>query len=1153
MACKYLYEGVQYSKEELLGELSNTLFKDLNNKNVFRSIKTKSSELVSETNKMYVQRYNDAKDMLQAIKLGTDSKEEKLKKTIYYKDIMEKTNAARKELLKLSSDKQTNYILEQADVDAKIVDALFNSNTATYNELRFAATVIDTWSNLNKAIGLDNVYQIKDKDTREKAIQINNKYKGYQEQLREIAIELIKQSGVKDIKLSETSYATRLVRELSTAGVPLTNELARIIKTVNFRINKEHNDNHGIIDNKFDLIKDNPLFKQMGYDLFIKTQKDKNGNEVFALTTKYSQNFWNKLRNASVLRKLEIEKANGDNAKIKAAWKKYNTWNEENTVPFNAVPFIEMGKYSDADRAAEVNRMKSLGFNSSEITSIIVESEKLNTKFQENKEEYESRIMLEAAGDPSLIPIGLTFEEYIKEKVEEYDNLYNPLKYMQQKFTKGEVVTAYAGARYTYLIPAKEVNGVPSNYYDENFKKIASDPKLFEFYDWFKSFMKQNIEWLPQEEMEDLQSNFLPVIADKIVKEYGFTALKESVNGLGDWFMKALTEYNYEQKVETAAFSKKERRGFKARFIDENVPIENRSKDLIVMAKMFSDMALVYKHKNAVSAQIDIINDVIQDTEGSYKYNKVTGTMESVAKDAENLQSLADSTVKRSFYGLAAEDDLWKSDKLFYSFWDLASLGLWESEKAKQAKQLSDDIKKINAKLEDDTLSEKNREALETALENKKSEFYKLGGRKFSIASAIDSSIKGARMTALGFAPFSAIRNLVVGKINNKVHASGGRDFNKKDLLWANKQIIESSGKYWSGGKYETRMTKLLFGLMYDSQMAEGEDGMYLQTMVNKHTTLDKLREMLPKAFTWLSSGDYHFKGEMLLACMKHEMVKTSKGEVSFIDVLDENREYNEKEYGVWDEAANGGLSFEEFYTKKMLGYKQLANKLHGATGKDIYIKGKDNAIGRLMLLFKSWLPETVGVRFDPKHRDALLDRDEEGYYRTFLKQIRDKKLGVFKMIFQTVFNKENGLSDPMELANFKKAVKELQVILTLTMAYMLLKSMAPDDDKDKKIYNLLVLRQLHDLNRDLTYYSDIHSISDLQTNIFPIVRTALNWEEAFKAVTYHLAGVEKDNGDEMYDDERTALKITKVLPVFSNINKINYYMKDIGSGGKGY
>jgi hypothetical protein len=328
---------------------------------------------------------------------------------------------------------------------------------------------------------------------------------------------------------------------------------------------------------------------------------------------------------------------------------------------------------------------------------------------------------------------------------------------------------------------------------------------------------------------------------------------------------------------------------------------------------------------------------------------------------------------------------------------------------------------------------------------------------------------------------------------------------------------------------------------------------MYLQAMVDKNTTINKFREMLPKAYTWLSSGDYHFKGEMLLACMKHEKIKTSKGEVSFIDVLTEDREYNEAEYGPWDAAANGGLSFEDFYAKKMLGYKQLANKLHGATGKDIYIQAKDNAITRLMILFKSWLPETVGVRFDPKHKDALLDRDEEGYYRTFWNKMKEKKLGVVKMIFQTMFNRDNGISDPMELSNFKKAVKELQVIVALYMAYMILKALTPDDDEKKKIYNLLVIRQLHDFNRDLTYYSNIHSLSDLQSNVFPVVRTALNWEEAFKAAAYHSMGVENKDGDEMYDSERTALKITKVLPVLSNINRVNYYMKSIDYGARGF
>jgi hypothetical protein len=323
--------------------------------------------------------------------------------------------------------------------------------------------------------------------------------------------------------------------------------------------------------------------------------------------------------------------------------------------------------------------------------------------------------------------------------------------------------------------------------------------------------------------------------------------------------------------------------------------------------------------------------------------------------------------------------------------------------------------------------------------------------------------------------------------------------------------------------------------------------------MVDKKTSLDKFRQMMPKAYTWLSSGDYHFKAEMLLACMKHDVIKTSKGDVSFIEALTDDREYNEKEYGAWDEKANGGLTFEQFYTKKMLAYKQLANKLHGATGKDVYIKAKDSAIGRMVMLFKSWLPETVGMRFDPKHRDALLDRDEEGYYRTFLKKAREKKLGIIKMMLQTAFNKDNGITDPMELANFKKAVKELQVILGIFMAYMLAKAMTPDDDEKKKIYNLLVVRQLYDLERDLTYYSNIHSVGDLQREVFPVIRTAENWGEAFKAISYHAAGVENDQGEEMYDGERTALKITKVLPVFSNINRINYYMKGISSGGRGY
>jgi hypothetical protein len=109
-----------------------------------------------------------------------------------------------------------------------------------------------------------------------------------------------------------------------------------------------------------------------------------------------------------------------------------------------------------------------------------------------------------------------------------------------------------------------------------------------------------------------------------------------------------------------------------------------------------------------------------------------------------------------------------------------------------------------------------------------------------------------------------------------------------------------------------------------------------------------------------------------------------------------------------------------------------------------------------------------------------------------------------------------------------------------------MLRAMAPDDEDDRKIYNVFVLRQLHDLGRDLTYYSNISSFQELQKSPVSILRTFINWGQAGKAVMYYSAGIENEDGDLVYDEERTALKITKVLPVLSNTNRVLWYARQI-------
>lgn len=1155
MSCTYIKDGVAYTEEDLIKALASNTLSSIRSNSLLYSIATnkkkKSSGIFQDTKILLWQRIREARDVIQATKRDSNlTVDEQKKKIASYKRIIADTAKTIKELDEQKPSQQLMYILNLSDIDAEMVEQLYSSSNINFNELQFANNIIESWKSINSVLEILDMSTV-DKAVKDKLDQIAQRYVTLDQQSKNIAIQLVKNAAKgklseKDIQqIVDTTWLTEYTRELGTAGVPIANRLAYLIKEINIKINLEHNKNWEEIDKMSKGITD--------FNIFIKRQKNKYNEETLGIVTRYSQKFWDNLRAARRLLRENIAKANNDKDKIKKAWKTFNTWNDANTIGFNAQFFIERSKYSDAQRDSEINRLKSLGFNQNEIDNILAESITRYQRFQSRLSDYKYEVEDLAATDPTVIPTGMTVDEYVKMKVEQFNQEKNPLLYLEQKLNK-QPITAIGGSYYTYLIPVKSINGKATDYYDDNFSKIANDPKLYAFYSWFTKFISDNLAWLPQDEIDDLQSNFLPVISGRLSTEYGFTNLKDTVSGLGDWFFKTMTISQFGKKPQENPFTKKEIRKFQPAFLNESVSVDERVTDLNLVAKMFSDMALVYKHKNTVKSEIDTINDLIQSLSVSYKTNKF-GENERINKAPTSIQSLAEYTVRSSFYGMGSDkatnidliDDLLASERTFYDFKELVTIGLYKSEKAKRAQEIEEAIEILNKELEDENLTEKDRDAKVEQVNKLKDEHRKLGGRKFSVAQTMDSLVKTTRLTSLGFSPFSAVRNLLIGKINNVIHAAGGRDFNKNDLNWARKTLRDSVAKYWTRNSRETENTRKIFGLLADSQMVEGDDGSYLRTIISGSTPIDKVREMLPKAYTWLSGGDYYFRAEMLLSAMNSQKIKTADGkEISFWDALTDKREYNEEKYGKWDAQANGNLSFEDFYIKNLLKYRQIANKLHGATGRDVSIKGKESAIGRVLFLFKSWLPETVGARFDPRHVDANTDRPEEGYYRTFFKILQEKKLGIFKAMFDAMLKRDLDIEDDLDKSNFRKAVKEFQIIAMLYLSYLLLKAMAPDDDKDKKIYNLLVLRQMHDLLRDLTYYSDIGSINELQRSPFPIFRTIINFTDAAKASSYYLLGVENEDGELMYDGERTALKITKVIPVVSNYNRWNYYMKEI-------
>jgi hypothetical protein len=1079
---------------------------------------------------------------------------EKTEKIKYFNNLISDT----REQIKILKEKNSlKYVLLLAQSDLQMADAILTSSKTTLSELRIALDAAETWKEILQILGYQSVKDITDPDVQKEVQDIQMSAHNTTLELARLANKiLIKESGKnnmarpltgKDVDpnrgLADVNFFTGMLRDISNTGVPLVNYLATILNEANFNIEKEHNRNYRSIDAEFELVKEHPEFKKNGFDIFFKIQKNKSGFETLGLRGPYSQSYYDDFRKQRAILKAQKEAAGDDKERIKSAYQDYNKWVKNNTFIFNAVPFIDLENYTDQQREQVITDMTALGFKSYEIAEMVKRTQDLYDSYIQGIERFKINLEFDLNTGNKLVPDGKDQATYIAEETERWKIEHDPVTYIQQQnglFKEG-ATNAYKGSYYTLKVPRKTIDGKATTHYDEAFMRIAGDPKLFRFYQFFKDFINSQLENLPEEEVNDLASNFMPVITQRMAMEIGLTDLKEKIRGAGDWIMNHLTAVDIDRKQETDPLTGVAINRFQASFTNENVPVEERSKDMVVMMKMFSDMALIYKHKVQVQDHVETINTIIQGTDKTQKVFESTGDVEIVSKSPEMLKKMVDSSILNSFYGKKPDEGKLTSKRKFYSIWELASLGLYKSPEYKSAKVLEDEIKKLNKEIDNDTLTEEELIQKNTQLSELKEKYRVLGGRQFSFVQTSDSLNKLTRLTALAIQPFSAFRNLAVGALNNQIHAVGGEDFNRKQLLMSKKYIKESSKKFLSWGTLQSKQAEKLLRFMLDTGTIEGEDGIFRNGVLEKNPTLDRIKAMIPSPFVLMKSTDYLFKSETAVSKALATKVYTTQGEFNLYEVLDENLNLDTAKYGQWDPAQNGDLSFDDFYRKEMLKINQLAKKLHGLSGRRASMMVNDSVWGRMAIVFKSWLPETFATRFEGKRYDPLLERDVEGYYRTFFSILQKEGFGVFKEMFNAVFSKQVGNMTELERANLRKGFAEMMTILTLMALYYSMKAMAPEDEEKRKKY-MLLLNQINLLQRDMSYYSDINSFADLTNNVIPSVRTIRNIQAAGKALSFYALDIENEDGEPMYDGERTLLKVTKALPVINNYNRIIYY-----------
>jgi hypothetical protein len=75
-------------------------------------------------------------------------------------------------------------------------------------------------------------------------------------------------------------------------------------------------------------------------------------------------------------------------------------------------------------------------------------------------------------------------------------------------------------------------------------------------------------------------------------------------------------------------------------------------------------------------------------------------------------------------------------------------------------------------------------------------------------------------------------------------------------------------------------------------------------------------------------------------------------------------------------------------------------------------------------------------------------------------------------------------------------------------------------------------------------------SIKDLTQNVFPVLQTIDNYQQALTGVAHY--GFDQVTGNEqsLYDGDKTIKRITKALPILNNYNRmINYSRSTMQTG----
>lgn len=364
------------------------------------------------------------------------------------------------------------------------------------------------------------------------------------------------------------------------------------------------------------------------------------------------------------------------------------------------------------------------------------------------------------------------------------------------------------------------------------------------------------------------------------------------------------------------------------------------------------------------------------------------------------------------------------------------------------------------------------------------------GNTRISKRKVVDTINNVVSLSQMALNIPQRISNVNTGLMQVVIESAGRGVYNTKDAAWASAVYMKESGdRLVQTGKTDYDNKLSLWMEYFDIHQDNGRNGVrYSKGRMSRIFNGSLL-------YAGLAMGEDYLSAVTSLAAARNFKVKDSSGkirnlwdayEVKYRDAANKTGAYLELKNGYTKVDGTPITAADEAaFSKKVVG---LNFELQGIYNLDDRSAVQQYAFGALIIMYRKWIAPAIKRRYGATQFNMLKDSYEEGYYRTWLRNIWDSLvdakdavteedgakalLNIFADVralvsaYKINYNKLTAY----EKSNITRAWTELGIVLGLFLSTALLLRFPPDDHDNETLQWLdnLALSQLLRLRAEL-------------------------------------------------------------------------------------